>query len=50
MIDAIALSARRIGRTPGDFFSRVSLLSHGTTVGTNAIMQKRGARGGLITT
>src|SRR6516165_3944748 len=50
MIDAISAAAEQLG-TPLDRLCRqIALLSHGTTVGTNAIVQKRGARIGLITT
>jgi N-methylhydantoinase A len=33
-----------------DLYGQIKLLSHGTTVGTNAIIQKQGVRLGLITT
>jgi N-methylhydantoinase A len=50
MIDALAAAAERLGVDAADLCRRVALLSHGTTVGTNAIVQKRGAKVGLITT
>jgi N-methylhydantoinase A len=50
MIEAIAAAARRIGIAPDALYPDIALLSHGTTVGTNAVVQKRGARVGLITT
>ncbi|MGH7090093.1 MAG: hydantoinase/oxoprolinase family protein, partial [Stellaceae bacterium] len=50
MLDAMAAAARRLGLAPDALFPEIALLSHGTTVGTNAIVQKRGARVGLITT
>lgn len=50
MIDAIAAAAGKLGLEPGLLYGEVALLSHGTTVGTNAVVQKRGARIGLITT
>jgi N-methylhydantoinase A len=50
MIDAITLAANRLGHSPEAFFGMIESLSHGTTVGTNAIVQKRGAKVGLITT
>lgn len=50
MIDAIGVAANRLGHSAEEFFQHISLLSHGTTVGTNAIVQKRGAKVGLITT
>lgn len=50
MIDAISAAAEQLG-TPLDRLCRqIALLSHGTTVGTNAIVQERGARIGLVTT
>ncbi len=50
MIDAIGLAAEALGADPKSFFGQIALLAHGTTVGTNAIVQKRGAKVGLITT
>jgi len=50
MIDAIDAAARKLGLQPGRLYAEMSLLSHGTTVGTNAVVQKRGARIGLVTT
>jgi N-methylhydantoinase A len=50
MIDAISLTAERLGHSAGEFFRMIETLSHGTTVGTNAILQHRGATVGLITT
>jgi N-methylhydantoinase A len=50
MIDAISAAAGKLGLDPARLYQQVALLSHGTTVGTNAVVQKRGARIGLITT
>ena len=50
MIDAIGGAAGRLGLGADRLYEQVALLSHGTTVGTNAVVQKRGARIGLITT
>src|SRR5580704_1544223 len=50
MIDAIDGAAGRLGLAADTLYAQVALLSHGTTVGTNAMVQKRGARIGLITT
>ena len=50
MIDAITAAGARLGRDGGALYADIALLSHGTTVGTNAIVQKRGAKVGLITT
>ena len=50
MIDAIGAAAQKLGLAPGALYPEIALLSHGTTVGTNAVVQKRGAKVGLITT
>jgi N-methylhydantoinase A len=50
MLDAIAGAADKLGIEPRRLYREVALLSHGTTIGTNAVVQKRGARIGLITT
>jgi N-methylhydantoinase A len=50
MIDALTAAAERLGINAADLCRRAALLSHGTTVGTNAIVQKRGAKVALITT
>ena len=50
MIDALEGAAQKLGIAPDRLLAQVALLSHGTTVGTNAVVQKRGARIGLITT
>src|SRR5207248_1148571 len=50
MMDALGAGAEALG-IPLDRFCRdIAFLSHGTTVGTNTIIQKRGAKVGLITT
>jgi N-methylhydantoinase A len=50
MMDALGAGADALG-IPLDAFCRdIAFLSHGTTVGTNTIIQKRGAKVGLITT
>jgi N-methylhydantoinase A len=50
MDNAIAAAAERLGIATGQLYRDTALLSHGTTVGTNAVVQKRGAKIGLITT
>lgn len=50
MINAASLAAERLGHSPEEFFGKITSLSHGTTIGTNAIVQKQGAKVGLITT
>jgi len=49
-IDAVGEAARKLGLERDEFLAGTSLLLHGTTVGTNALVQRRGARTGLITT
>jgi N-methylhydantoinase A len=50
MLDALGAGARQLGLGLDDFCRDIAFLSHGTTVGTNTIIQKKGARVGLITT
>ena len=50
MMDALGAGAQALGLQLGDFCRDIAFLSHGTTVGTNTIIQKRGARVGLVTT
>src|SRR6188508_2147787 len=50
MMDALGAGARALGLPLGEFCGDIAFLSHGTTVGTNTIIQKKGARVGLITT
>src|SRR5436309_11649111 len=50
MLAAMRLAADRLGLSFAQFCRDVALLTHGTTVGTNALLQRKGARVGLITT
>src|SRR3989449_6888167 len=50
MLDALGAGAQALGVSLDKFCRDIAFLSHGTTVGTNTIIQKRGARVGLITT
>jgi N-methylhydantoinase A len=50
MMDALGAGAEALGLTLDRFCKDIDFLSHGTTVGTNTIIQKRGAKVGLITT
>ena len=50
MMDALGAGAQALGLSLDDFCRDIAFLSHGTTVGTNTIIQKKGARVGLITT
>jgi N-methylhydantoinase A len=42
--------AEHEGLTEAEFFNRISLIVHGTTVATNAVLTNSGAQTGLITT
>ncbi|HKU46065.1 MAG TPA: hydantoinase/oxoprolinase family protein [Burkholderiales bacterium] len=50
MMDALDAGAQALGIGLDRFCRDIAFLSHGTTVGTNTIIQKKGARVGLITT
>src|SRR3954470_22095592 len=50
MMDALGAGAEALGISLDRFCAEIAFLSHGTTVGTNTIIQKRGAKVGLITT
>ena len=49
-IDAVTEAATKLGLELNEFLGQTELLLHGTTVGTNVLVQRRGARTGLITT
>lgn len=49
-IDAVAAAARALGLDLGELLGRTSRMSHGTTVGINAVVSRTGARVGLIST
>ena len=50
MLDAMGEAAAQLGTDLDGLCRQTELLSHGTTIGTNAIVQQRGAPVGLITT
>ena len=50
MLDALGAGAEALGLSLERFCREIRFLSHGTTVGTNTIIQKKGAKVGLITT
>jgi len=50
VLDAIALAAEAKGMTLEALLRRVSVFGHGTTQATNALIERKGARTGLITT
>ncbi|MGR8921332.1 MAG: hydantoinase/oxoprolinase family protein [Gammaproteobacteria bacterium] len=50
VIEAIERAAAKVELDMATLLDRIRVLAHGTTVGTNAIIQRRGARVGLVTT
>src|SRR5689334_15823633 len=50
MLAAMRVAAERLGVSFEQFCRDVEVLTHGTTVGTNALIQRKGAKVGLITT
>ncbi|MGE0820856.1 MAG: hydantoinase/oxoprolinase family protein [Candidatus Binatia bacterium] len=48
--NALDVAAEKLGHTLSQLLQNTRLLLHGTTVGTNAIVQLKGAKTGLITT
>lgn len=48
--NALSAAAEKMGITLGDLLSNTRLLMHGTTIGTNALLERKGAKIGLITT
>jgi N-methylhydantoinase A len=50
MLAAMRLAAERLDLSFEQFCRNVAVLTHGTTIGTNALIQRKGARVGLITT
>jgi len=50
MLAAMGVAAQRLGLSFEEFCRDVEVLTHGTTVGTNALIQRKGAKVGLITT
>lgn len=49
-VEGLTLAAGKLGLELPDLCSKLRLVTHGTTVGTNALVQHRGAKVGLITT
>ncbi|HXM55940.1 MAG TPA: hydantoinase/oxoprolinase N-terminal domain-containing protein, partial [Candidatus Dormibacteraeota bacterium] len=47
---ALRACAERMGATVPDVLAAADRLAHGTTVGTNALIQRRGVRTGLLMT
>ncbi|HLB16116.1 MAG TPA: hydantoinase/oxoprolinase family protein [Burkholderiales bacterium] len=50
MLDAMRVAAERLALPFDRFCAAIAILTHGTTVGTNALIQRKGAKVGLITT
>jgi len=50
MLAALRAAAERAGVPFRNFCREIAVLTHGTTVGTNTLIQRKGARVGLITT
>ncbi|MDB5825173.1 MAG: N-methylhydantoinase [Herminiimonas sp.] len=50
VIDCLEMAASRLQISVDELVSRASLFVHGTTVGTNALAERRGARTGLLMT
>jgi N-methylhydantoinase A len=50
MMAALEQAGKELGLTFSEFCDKIAVLTHGTTVGTNALIQRRGAKVGLITT
>ena len=50
LIAALEVVAAKLGKRPEELCRAFATLAHGTTVGTNAIVQKKGVKVGLITT
>lgn len=50
VLDALGLLAEKLGQSLGDVLSEISLFIHGTTVATNILVERRGAKIGLLTT
>lgn len=48
--DALEVAAAKAGGDAAAILSRTEFIFHGTTVGTNAMIERRGARTGLLTT
>ena len=50
VIQAIERAATRVGLEVSELLGAITVLAHGTTVGTNTVIQRRGAKIGLLTT
>lgn len=50
VLEAVSRAAKKIDLPVTELLENIEVLAHGTTVGTNAVIQRRGAKVGLITT
>ena len=50
MLAAMRVASERLGLSFEQFCRDITVLTHGTTVGTNALIQRKAAKVGLITT
>ena len=50
MLTAMGVAAERLHLSFDDFCKQISVLTHGTTAGTNALIQRKGAKVGLLMT
>lgn len=50
VLDALAELAGGAGLSVADLLARTERIGHGTTIGTNAVLERAGARVGLVTT
>ncbi|MGE3772571.1 MAG: hydantoinase/oxoprolinase family protein [Gammaproteobacteria bacterium] len=50
VLEALRRAGERIGLELPQLLQSITMLAHGTTAGTNAIIQRRGAKVGLVTT
>jgi N-methylhydantoinase A len=50
VLDGLGLLAAELGLTAGGLLDRTELIVHGTTVATNALLERKGATVGMLTT
>ena len=50
VVEGLTIAAGKLGLDLPELCAKLQLVTHGTTVGTNALVQHRGAKVGLITT
>ncbi|MGH8598124.1 MAG: hydantoinase/oxoprolinase family protein, partial [Gammaproteobacteria bacterium] len=50
VLEALRRAGARLGLELSSLLTSITMLNHGTTAGTNAIIQRRGAKVGLLTT